>query len=776
MELTVSRRTSWLLYLLSFVMVWQCVKPVTVLTILQSEAIFFIYIGVSLLIVFFRLPLLVSLPVHFMMILFSLHYFYFPDERLFSGAWIWTVGQDLYLNVGMLFRGNLFFLSDLFTTFILFILLWLITIAMSHWLKKTRSFLLFFFLALFTLSLLDSLTFYEADRSIVIVIAVGLLILGIQKYNQMKTNGEIEGSNRAKSYWFRIVAMLATGILLLGMIAPKPDAQWNMPLIQSLTVPGTGQGGGSLFAVGQRIGYDEDDTRLGGSLGMDTTKLFTVRTDGTGGYWRVESKSIYTGRGWIGRSDEQPQDLSEPYDRYPALSIYGSDTYKSDRTAEFNFESASPDILPYTGQLTGMQADDEQLSLDPSTGKIMSGGSNPVPHSTIHYQEPTFQIPKLRDVKDRYDDPAWVAEEHLQLPESLPERVRTLSRQIIGQETNRYDQANAVVDYLRSGRFDYSTTGVPKPSGRQDYVDQFLFESKIGYCDNFSTAMVVLLRASGIPARWVKGFSTGSLSDLSSEERDGKQVQMREYEVTNANAHSWVEVYFPDSGWVTFEPTPSFNNPGNFTSVAPGQQEGPADSGNDQSDEGETDGRQDETPEQPQTAEPDAENPQEQNAQDAGGSETEQQTTADGGSDQKKWIFVDPTVIRWTIAIFAAAAVLALILTWKRWMAGLYARRQKRIKIQDRRSFAKAYRNLLRLLTLKGIARADTQTLREYARTVDTKILDTCMVDLTRYYERVIYGDKQTSFNESERMELNQLMMKMIAHLRRSFSSQGAER
>ncbi|MBD4895172.1 hypothetical protein GUF81_05585, partial [Xanthomonas citri pv. citri] len=97
------------------------------------------------------------------------------------------------------------------------------------------------------------------------------------------------------------------------------------------------------------------------------------------------------------------------------------------------------------------------------------------------------------------------------------------------------------------------------PKNDEDYVDQFLFETKMGYCDNFSSAMVVLLRSAGIPARWVKGYTSGEY-----KEAGNKNGSI--YEVTNNNAHSWVEVYFPEQGWVTFEPTKGFTNPAQFTS------------------------------------------------------------------------------------------------------------------------------------------------------------------------------------------------------------------
>src|SRR5699024_8494116 len=100
--------------------------------------------------------------------------------------------------------------------------------------------------------------------------------------------------------------------------------------------------------------------------------------------------------------------------------------------------------------------------------------------------------------------------------------------------------------------FVYETTDVAVPEADEDYVDQFLFETQQGYCDNYSTSMVVLLRALDIEARWVKGF-TGGDEVLTNEQSDKST-----YEITNEHAHSWVEVYFAGVGWVPFEPTKGF--------------------------------------------------------------------------------------------------------------------------------------------------------------------------------------------------------------------------
>ena len=89
-----------------------------------------------------------------------------------------------------------------------------------------------------------------------------------------------------------------------------------------------------------------------------------------------------------------------------------------------------------------------------------------------------------------------------------------------------------------------SGPSLPPPPVDHELVDYFLFELKKGYCDYYATSMVVLARAAGIPARLAIGYLPGTFEPVQNA-----------YIVTEADAHSWVEVYFPGFGWVDFEPT-----------------------------------------------------------------------------------------------------------------------------------------------------------------------------------------------------------------------------
>jgi hypothetical protein len=151
-------------------------------------------------------------------------------------------------------------------------------------------------------------------------------------------------------------------------------------------------------------------------------------------------------------------------------------------------------------------------------------------------------VSALRSASDTY--PQDVLDRYLVLPREVPARVRRLAEDITRGKTNPYDKAKAIEVYLRSN-YPYDLE-VPAPPPDQDVADYFLFDLKRGYCDYYATSMVVLARAVGLPSRLVIGYSNGIYNPLEAK-----------YVVREANAHSWVEVYFAGVGWVEFEPTAS---------------------------------------------------------------------------------------------------------------------------------------------------------------------------------------------------------------------------
>ncbi len=152
---------------------------------------------------------------------------------------------------------------------------------------------------------------------------------------------------------------------------------------------------------------------------------------------------------------------------------------------------------------------------------------------------PAYTIDQLRNSPSGY--PAWIRDRYLSLPETLPARVTELALEITREETNPFDRARALEQYLRGFRY---TLDLPAPPADRDVVDYFLFDLQQGYCDYYATAMVVMARANGLPARLAVGYNAGVYDPAN-----------QRYIVTAQQAHSWPEIYFPGAGWIAFEPT-----------------------------------------------------------------------------------------------------------------------------------------------------------------------------------------------------------------------------
>lgn len=136
------------------------------------------------------------------------------------------------------------------------------------------------------------------------------------------------------------------------------------------------------------------------------------------------------------------------------------------------------------------------------------------------------------------EDPAYgaVAGRCLQLPESLPWEVRELALSLTAGESSPYGKAAALRDYLRE-HCEYTLTPGDSASG-QDFVAGFLREGR-GYCTYYASALTVLCRCAGVPARYVTGY--------------GMVEAGRRWQATQATAHAWTEIYIAHAGWVPLD-------------------------------------------------------------------------------------------------------------------------------------------------------------------------------------------------------------------------------
>jgi hypothetical protein len=257
-------------------------------------------------------------------------------------------------------------------------------------------------------------------------------------------------------------------------------------------------------------------------------------------YWRALTYSIYTGSGW-GNSPVSAEDISADQ----AL-IKASNPNQRIIHADVTFSGDAGERLFWTGTLVRAdvpftaawihKADDNSLSDMDMLAALATVKSYKAESILLD-----VSAQELRNSPSVYPD--WVRNQFLALPDSVPERVLALARDLTASEPTAYDRALAIQNYLR--KYPYTLEISAPPAGR-DVVDYFLFDLKQGYCDYYATSMVVLARAAGLPARLVAGYANGSYD-----------VEHAQYIITENYAHSWVEIYFTNIGWVEFEPTAS---------------------------------------------------------------------------------------------------------------------------------------------------------------------------------------------------------------------------
>jgi len=300
------------------------------------------------------------------------------------------------------------------------------------------------------------------------------------------------------------------------------------------------------FLVGPRVDYSSaalvwltGDSPPGGDR-----VLFTVECE-RGENWRQQAYATYTGRSWqVGRSGARP-------------AIRRADGWHIDTTGVSGFRPTGAIQVKQVFHLSVPMAASlpalfcaTRLDLGAMRARVHSGEAGTV--NCAGYVRPgrSYEVislvpaggpgPRTDPLPPLSDD---LRRQYLQLPDEMPARVRDLAREITQEATGDYDAALIIQNYL-SGNYPYTLKPPARPRG-QDFVDHFLFDAKTGYCNHYASAMAVLCRCIGIPARFATGFVAGEVD-----------VDTDTYEVRAKDAHSWVEIYIEGRGWQTFEPTP----------------------------------------------------------------------------------------------------------------------------------------------------------------------------------------------------------------------------
>jgi transglutaminase-like putative cysteine protease len=277
---------------------------------------------------------------------------------------------------------------------------------------------------------------------------------------------------------------------------------------------------------------------LGGPLQLSDDPLVDIWAENCG-YWRAEVYDTYTGRNWVNT------------DRYLTSLRAGAPLSRSGYKLRREVKQT---VRLLRGGTNLIYVSSQPLRVSLPLWVVL--GSSSIENVLTLYSlsdletDQTYtvvssvsqaDVDSLRGAGNEY--PAWVADRYLQLPATLPRRVRILAQNLTRRYDNAYDQIEALERYLR--RIPYND-GIEAPPEGQDSVDYFLFEARQGYCSYYASALVVMARALGIAARPVSGYKC-----------ERYRAETGAYRVLESDAHAWAEVYFPNYGWIEIEPTPS---------------------------------------------------------------------------------------------------------------------------------------------------------------------------------------------------------------------------
>lgn len=345
----------------------------------------------------------------------------------------------------------------------------------------------------------------------------------------------------------RALAVTVAGAVALFLVIPQPSGIRTFALPFSLgnglgvfgaggiANPGFGDGEGGRSSATSYFGFsNEMDLRVRGDL---SDRLIMRVRSSSPAMWKGVVFDRYDGTFWKGdQGDPMPIGDSPPV-AYPIefrslgpRQTVSQTFYIEAEQASVVFAAGQPDSVWYEGE----------VSIDSLGGLRIDSTLTPGTVYSVVSTRGAAQPKALRAIPPA-DTPAQI-ERYLQLPEALPQRVSELARDITSDATNDYDRVRAIEDYMKVN-YRYSIDSPVPPPGR-DAVDHFLFDTDVGFCEQFASATAVMLRTLGIPARVVAGYTPGTRNPFTGY-----------HEVRGSDAHAWVEVWFPTVGWYEFDPT-----------------------------------------------------------------------------------------------------------------------------------------------------------------------------------------------------------------------------
>lgn len=386
-------------------------------------------------------------------------------------------------------------------------------------------------LSLYLLAALSAVTAFEIQKSRRVLPTVETRLL-VAPDSRMFKKSHVRRSEATRLPFVALLLLSLIFVLALPLflIAPRSGAA-------AIT---RSSGGPAHF-----VGFSEN-VALGeiGELKQDDAVVMRVRVDDDtptdGLRWRGVALDEFTGRGWRKSAESRRNTKNLTSDR-GFFQLGTTSGLHRLTTQTFFLEPLESSVLFVAHRGVAIQGELPFLRVD-GDGSLQSHRHE---FERIIYKaisdrsEP--EPDQLRGDRFRYSEEY---ERYLQLPASLDPRINSLAKAILVKSNagTRYDAAQAIETELQTN-YGYS---LQMKAGGADPLADFLFNVRSGHCEYFATAMAVMLRTRGVAARVVNGFLPGEYNETAGA-----------YTVRQSDAHSWVEVYFPETNsWVTFDPTP----------------------------------------------------------------------------------------------------------------------------------------------------------------------------------------------------------------------------
>lgn len=412
---------------------------------------------------------------------------------------------------------------------------------------------------------------------VVFLIASLLLLLRFNLYESVR-RWQRQGLRYADDIGWDVMqagALVSIGILIFswllpaGYLDPTAAQVWTMKSNPWVQLQNTWNRAFAVDsgAIPPNRGNFRDTLVLGGNPNLNNEIVFTVKSDDGTQYLQSISYDNYSSeRGWmVSPYSVVKVNANQQYASGAQLThlIQQKITVVNPPGEQYAYLFGAPTIVSTnvkpdlwqsdaTGEITAWLGQNSFLT-NGTAYTVISSVSSADEKSLRSIPMPADAPQTLPAIYSNYDEPVPVTyfnpaivHVYTQLPDHLDPRIAALAKKITAKAPTMYDKAVALETYLRSN-YAYDVR-IQRPQ-KEDGVAWFLFDNpnKSGYCNYFASAMAVMARSLGIPARVVAGYTNG--------EFDGKNNQ---HVIRGKDAHAWTQIYFAGYGWINFEPSRSF--------------------------------------------------------------------------------------------------------------------------------------------------------------------------------------------------------------------------